>query len=135
MKEQTSCFINNNLTMNTNSKFNDDGYCRVKVQEDMPTEPHYAVIEYASTYIPGDERSCTDPGHGYGPETIQYVNYIVFKDRKCWEIYIKLKGARAVNTINPVFITPAKINVQTTVDINLPVWLPPVMEKYTKLDQ
>jgi hypothetical protein len=107
--------------MYPNSKFNRDGYYRVRTKSEMPTENHYAVIEYGSTYIPGDERSRTNPGHGYPARTEYHVEYIVFESRETWEIYIRLKGASQATEITPIYVTTGKIAVETKVSINLPV--------------
>lgn len=102
------------------SKFNRNGYYRVRHKEDMPTEPHYAVIEYTSTYIPGDERSRTCPGHGYPASTEYHVDYIVFESHKHWETYITLKGSTERAKITPIHVTPANIKTKVEVSIDLP---------------
>lgn len=98
------------------NKFNSDGYYRAHSHIDIPTEPHYAVIESDSVYIEGDERSRTNPGHGYPAETRRFTTYIVFADRAAWEKYVKSHK----DEIIPVHVTPAKIQVETKVLINLP---------------
>lgn len=47
------------------------GVTRVESPEQMPSEEHWAIIifETTSTYVPGDERSRTAPGHGYPAHT------------------------------------------------------------------
>ena len=44
---------------------------RVKGPNDVPSEPHFAVLIYGkrSVWVPGDERSRTNPGHGYPEHT------------------------------------------------------------------
>lgn len=39
-----------------------------------------AVVYEVSVFIPGDERSRTHPGHGYGERTENYKEFHVFKD-------------------------------------------------------
>ena len=51
----------------------------------IPTVPHFAIIQETSVYTPGDERSRTNPGHGYGESTDTYITYEVFADRAAWE--------------------------------------------------
>jgi len=45
---------------------------RVKTPADIPEGPHFAVHVYKtdSTYVEGDERSRTAPGHGYPAHTV-----------------------------------------------------------------
>lgn len=44
---------------------------RVKGPNEVPEGPHFMVIIYDTTsvYVPGDERSRTNPGHGYPEHT------------------------------------------------------------------
>lgn len=48
--------------------------------EDIPTCEHWAIISGASMHIPGDERSRTNPGHGYPASTEYYIEYAAFTD-------------------------------------------------------
>ena len=99
-------------------EFFKDGYRWVHSLDEMPTEPHYAVMEFGSIYIPGDERSQSCPGHGYPAETVTKIDYIVFKDRESWEVYIKMnKGHKK---IIPVYNTPAQIKTTVSVEVQLP---------------
>lgn len=43
----------------------------------IPTGEHYALITVGSIFIPGDERSRTNPGHGYPDHTEETVDYEV----------------------------------------------------------
>ena len=52
----------------------------VKTKEDIPTGQHIAVLLFGTTYIPGDERSRTHPGHGYPESWEPKVDYIVMRD-------------------------------------------------------
>lgn len=45
---------------------------------DIPKGEHWAIIRSSSVYIPGDERSRTNPGHGYPAETENFISYEVF---------------------------------------------------------
>lgn len=53
------------------------GMIQVKKPEDVPKEPHYAVLIYKTepVHIPGDERSRTAPGHGYPAHTETYDSF------------------------------------------------------------
>lgn len=60
---------------------------RVKKPSDVPVGYHFAVIIYNTTsvYIEGDERSRTNPGHGYPAHTETYDSFehwvTEYKDR------------------------------------------------------
>lgn len=47
----------------------------------FPKDQHYAVLVFDTVYIPGDERSRTNPGHGYPASTESVVKYISFKSK------------------------------------------------------
>jgi len=53
--------------------------------KDIPTGEHYAILFSRSTFVPGDERSRTNPGHGYGDETVKSWDYVVYPNRQEWE--------------------------------------------------
>jgi len=51
---------------------------------EIPKHPHYAVVVVTkgSVHVPGDERSRTNPGHGYPAHDVDYhdVEYIPFEN-------------------------------------------------------
>ena len=65
---------------------------RVHKKEDVPCGHHYSVLVYktSTTYVPGDERSRTNPGHGYpgGYETNESFEHWISTDREDWERHI-----------------------------------------------
>jgi hypothetical protein len=61
-------------------------YCHTK--NDVPKDKHYAVIIFGSYTVPGDERSRTNPGHGYPEHTESTAEYIAFDSRDEWEDFI-----------------------------------------------
>jgi hypothetical protein len=84
--------------------------------EDVPKVDHYALLTGDSVFIPGDERSRTNPGHGYGERTENYLNYHWFLDREEWEKEITERAtSRYVSPAVAIFVSPAK--VQTTVSV------------------
>lgn len=84
---------------------------------DIPKEPHYAILVPKSTYIPGDERSRTHPGHGYPESTEQSWDYIVFPDRESWaeEVKQRLGSVFGKKDFVAISATPAKIS--TTIQV------------------
>lgn len=52
---------------------------------DIPNGPHWAIIRTTNVTIPGDERSRTNPGHGYPEHTETYITYQAFKVQAEWE--------------------------------------------------
>lgn len=64
-------------------------------RNDIPDGPHYAImlIGKSSVHVPGDERSRTNPGHGYPAHTDTYdnIDYYAFSnnEREEWEEKVK----------------------------------------------
>jgi hypothetical protein len=61
--------------------------------KDIPEGSHWAILEFDSIFIPGDERSRTNPGHGYPEHTETSVRYIVFCDEASWKQEIERRTA------------------------------------------
>lgn len=55
---------------------------------DIPKTEHLGVVYTDSIYIPGDERSRTNPGHGYPESTETRQVYKAFKDHAELERWI-----------------------------------------------
>lgn len=52
---------------------------------DIPKGEHYVILKIGSVFIPGDERSRTNPGHGYPERTEYHPEMRVTTDRAVWE--------------------------------------------------
>lgn len=55
---------------------------------------HWAILTKTRITIPGDERSCTNPGHGYPESTVDCITYKRFSDEKTFlaELQEKVSG-------------------------------------------
>lgn len=54
--------------------------------EDIPQTECWVIVKSQSVHIPGDERSRTNPGHGYPASTEHYVVvYEVFTDEEAFK--------------------------------------------------
>lgn len=104
-------------------EFYADGWRTVGSVSELPTEPYFAVIKFGSIYIEGDERSRTNPGHGYPGHSQTTIEYYIFKDKASWEKYIdKLIHPTYGNpekNWQAVYVTPAMVQTKTQVVINL----------------
>ncbi len=47
----------------------------VSTKDKFPSAPHWAILKFSTTHVPGDERSRTNPGHGYPAHTENNVDY------------------------------------------------------------
>ena len=54
----------------------------ISTKDKAQKAPHFAALIFTSVYIPGDERSRTNPGHGYPAENKSVVEYIAFDSRE-----------------------------------------------------
>lgn len=84
---------------------------RVAKKDDVPKGHHYAVLIYKSdsVYIPGDERSRTNPGHGYPArnETFESFEHYVTEDKVEWEDFVK--SLHYINKNNFIFFEVPKL--------------------------
>ncbi len=84
--------------------------------DQVPTAPHYVILRFRSCQTEGDERSRTNPGHGYPSETINYVEYWQTSDRTRWEERIleltKEKQPFKALHVDAVAIVKPTVNVQ-----------------------
>src|SRR5258708_7423617 len=46
--------------------------------DQMPSGEHWAIVRTTGVMIPGDERSRTNPGHGYPERMEYYLSYQLF---------------------------------------------------------
>lgn len=86
----------------------------------MPNSPHWAIIQYEQMRIDGDERSRTNPGHGYGAHTVSYVSYQAFLSEEDWKAAVselatpKYGGPKKFMAM---YVVPA--TVTTTISVNV----------------
>lgn len=81
----------------------------------IPNGPHWAIIQTTSITIPGDERSRTNPGHGYPGHTETFITYKAFTSIGEWEKEVELltmqgKAFRAIKS------DVAKVSVKVAVE-------------------
>jgi hypothetical protein len=59
-------------------------YKTVQNPGDIPVGKHWAIMTFGSITIPGDERSRTNPGHGYPESTQTTTTYKLFESEADW---------------------------------------------------
>lgn len=88
---------------------------------DIPETEHWAIVKTDGVYIPGDERSRTNPGHGYPAEIRNFLSYeVYFTEAKLLEAIEELEkplygGNRTAYKV--IKVTPAKITTKTQISI------------------
>ena len=97
----------------------------VTKRDDVPEEPHWAILTFSSINVPGDERSRTNPGHGYGAHTVSKVDYKAFTDEYAWESEIEAleKAARDHGRHSKPYVAlqvnPAKVTTIHTIKVSV----------------
>lgn len=88
-----------------------------KQVNELPSESYLAIITNNAVDVPGDERSRTNPGHGYPGHTERSFNIEVYESLDAWEQEVK-RLTLAKSPFQAVRINPAKIttNVSVTVE-------------------
>lgn len=89
----------------------------VTSKDKMPKEKHWAIVEYGSVFIPGDERSRTNPGHGYPASSQPVTTYYAFTDQAEWENEIQMRESvgKLFDAYSAFEVTPAKITKEVKV--------------------
>ena len=80
----------------------------------IPAEPHFAIVRERSVHIPGDDRSRTNPGHGYPASTETFTVYEAFLDRAAWERRITDLTSRR-EPFRAIAATPATVSTSVSV--------------------
>jgi hypothetical protein len=80
----------------------------------IPDCEHWAIITTTSTYVPGDERSRTNPGHGYPEHTVESINYDAYTDYAKFQAAVEHK-VRYHTTFKAVHVTPMTIETKVII--------------------
>jgi len=81
---------------------------------DIPKGEYYVAMEQVVTNIPGDERSRTNPGHGYPASTEYSMRFVVFESEDEMKGYVKEKQDRSYGNRNDYKILYVKVPTITT---------------------
>jgi hypothetical protein len=82
----------------------------------IPKGPHWAIISTTSVTIPGDERSRTNPGHGYPESTETFITYQAFTSQAEWEREVERRIVRKYRApFRALKVEPAEVNVRVSV--------------------
>ena len=86
-------------------------------KRNMPKNEHWAIVTYSSVHHAGDERSRTNPGHGYPAYNEEIVKYQAYDNMVDWkEAIYELKMRN--DSFQAMKVIPAKIttNIEVLVD-------------------
>lgn len=91
----------------------------VTKRDDVPEGLHFVILEFDTIDIPGDERSRTDPGHGYPASKEPVVRYRAYTDRDEW---VEAIAARQHSQNTKPFVAmesnPARITTEVRVTVD-----------------
>jgi hypothetical protein len=95
-------------------------YKTISAKNEFPAQPHFAAIEFDSIYIPGDERSRTNPGHGYPASSEPISRYISFENKEAMLAWVQErefpKFGSAKKNYQIIESFPQTINIKITLD-------------------
>jgi hypothetical protein len=92
-------------------------YCNTKT--DVPAGEHYAIVEFSTIHIPGDERSRQFPGHGYPATSEPISRYVAFTDRAEWEAEISSRMKSTYSGKNFIALKVSPVTIETEIVIKL----------------
>lgn len=86
---------------------------------DLPDGEHFAILYFSSVYVPGDERSRTNPGHGYPERYESVVEYVAFTDRAEWEAEVQreMTSQYGRKDFKAIYVRPASISTKVEVKV------------------
>lgn len=88
---------------------------------DVPDKEHWVIVKTNGVYIPGDERSRTNPGHGYPARTENFLSYEVYlTEEKLLEAIEELEKPRygGNRTAYKVLkVTPVKVKTEMKISV------------------
>lgn len=91
----------------------------VSEKSQLPEAPHLAALVFSSIHIPCDERSRTNPGHGYPAEDRPVVNYIAFDTREEAQKWVERQEQSSYGDKNYRIVEAFPRQVTTTVSVGL----------------
>lgn len=88
--------------------------------EELPDGEFFAILKPTSTTVPGDERSRTNPGHGYPEHTVNNWDIEVYHDRETWEAEIR-RMSKSTSYHRPDFkaVVMRPVEVSVSVDVKI----------------
>jgi transposase len=81
----------------------------------LPDGDHYAIITIKITFHDGDERSRTNPGHGYPAYSEETLEYRVFYNKNEWER--EIERLTQLSTRFRAIVAKA-VKITTTIEIS-----------------
>lgn len=87
----------------------------VRRAEDIPAGEHWAIITSSSFIIPGDERSRTNPGHGYSESTEDTITYEAYLDEEEFKSAL-VKRMALTRSVKGIHVTAERYKIATNLE-------------------
>jgi len=84
----------------------------------IPDGEHYVALTNVSTSIPGDERSRTNPGHGYPAHTENSMKMVVFTDAEEMKEWVRKEKGRYHHHGFRIFLIN-EVNITTKIVVDM----------------
>ena len=98
-------------------------YKHCTTAEDIPEGPHFAILNFSTVHVPGDERSRTNPGHGYPTYDQSVISYYAYDDETEWKKEVQERQVQAEKGFGPPKFVALKnvtrASVKTTVQVDI----------------
>jgi hypothetical protein len=82
------------------------------------SDTYYAAFVKSSYHIPGDERSRTNPGHGYPEHTVEYTSVKKFASRQQLQSWVELQVRDKNADYEVVECTPMSVKTEVKIEIS-----------------
>ncbi len=79
----------------------------------------YAAIVKSSYYVEGDERSRTNPGHGYPAHTVDHNDFVPFKDFEEMQNWVQYEELSKYSKKSYKIIEYVELEVKTAITIEV----------------
>lgn len=76
-----------------------------KNASEIPRGEHWAILTFGSVTIPGDERSRTNPGHGYPESTETTISYAAYLNEESFKIALEQELASPYSRVRGIHVT------------------------------
>ena len=85
----------------------------------FPTEPHWVILKFSSTHVPGDERSRTNPGHGYPAHSVPHVDYQAYLTEEKFLAALQELEDRSYTSDDYVALKVEPLTVTKTISVSV----------------
>ncbi len=81
----------------------------------------YAALIEDSYHVEGDERSKTNPGHGYPAHDVKYTRVEEFSDEEAMQLWVQQQESKAFSRLKYRIVkcTPMTVSVTTEVKVSV----------------